>query len=71
MGIEINAALRVKKRALAGVAELDGIIADLQGQCSDDDLEVIRRGVGLSIGKIATDLLEPVFAQHPEIDDLK
>ncbi len=69
--VEIEAALQLKKRALAAVAELDAIIAEVRDRCSDEDLEVIRRGVGLSIGRIATEILEPVFRQHPEIDDLK
>jgi len=69
--IEIDAALRLKKRALAAVAELDGIVNDIRGHCSEDDFEIIRRGVGLSVGRIVTDVLEPVLLQHPEIDDLK
>ncbi len=69
--IKKETALQIKKRARAAIAELDGVVSDVRGQCSDEDFQVILRGVGLSIGLIATELLEPVFAQHPEIDDLK
>jgi len=31
---------------------------------------MVRRAVGLSIGFIATDLLDPIYKQHPEIEDL-
>jgi hypothetical protein len=69
--IETDTAVKIKERALAAVAQLDAIVSDVRGQCSDEDFQAIKRGVGLSIGKIITDLLEPVLQQHPEIDDLK
>ena len=69
--IEIEVAVNIKKRVLAAVAELDAIVSDVRGQCSDEDFQMIKRAVGLSIGKIATDVLDPVLRQHPEIDDLR
>ena len=69
--MEKNIALQVKNRALQAVAELDAIVSDIRGNCSEKDFEFIRRGVGLSIGKIISDILEPILEQHPEIDNLK
>jgi hypothetical protein len=69
--LQKETALQIKKRALLAVAELDAIVSDIRDHCSDEDFELIRRGAGLSIGKIIVELLEPIYAQHPEIDDLK
>lgn len=69
--IDRDLALQIKRRALAAVAELDAIIVDVREQCSDEDFQMIKRGVGLSMGRIETDLLGPIYQQHPEIDDLK
>lgn len=69
--IERELALEIKERALVVVQELGSIVSDFKGRLSADDLEIVMRGVGLSIGTIATELLEPIFAQHPELDDLK
>ena len=69
--IRIETASQIKIRARLAIGELDAIVSDVRNHCSEEDFESIRRGVGLSIGKIITDVLEPIFKQHPEIDDLK
>lgn len=69
--IEKNLAVQIKKRSLAAIAELDAIVSDIRERCPEEDFEVIKRGVGMSIIKIIDDLLEPVYQQHPEIDNMK
>lgn len=51
------------------MAELDGLLGDIRSQCSTEEFQIIKRGVGLSMGTIITEILEPVYRQHPEIDD--
>lgn len=65
----LEAATQVKKRAYAAIGELDGIISELRGQITAEELEQMKTPVGLSIGTIITKILEPVFRQYPEIDD--
>ena len=62
-------ALLIKKRAHKAMAELDGLLGDIRSQCSTEEFQIIKRGVGLSMGTIITEILEPVYRQHPEIDD--
>ena len=69
--IQIEVAINIKERVLAVVAELGSIVSDVKDSLSPDDLEIVMHGAGLSIGTIGTELLEPIFRQHPEIDDLK
>lgn len=69
--LKIEKALQLQKRALNAVAELDAIVSDVRDECSEDDFRLKKRGVGLSIGRIQIELLEPIYKQHPEMDDLK
>jgi hypothetical protein len=69
--IEKEIALEIRTHALAAIVELHTILDDVRERCSAEDFETIKRGVGLSIGSIEVDLLLPIYAQHPEIDDLQ
>lgn len=64
-------AILVKLRAKAAIAELDAIVMDAQGRCSEEEFEKIRRAVGNSMVVILDQLLEPIFKIYPEIDDLR
>jgi hypothetical protein len=64
-------AVQIKKRSLVAIGELDSIVSDVRGQCSEEDFEMIKRNVGMSIIKIIDNLLEPVYQHYPELDDLK
>lgn len=69
--VKKETALLIQKRALNIVAELDNLLPEIRDQCTDEDFQMIKRGVGLTIGRIATEILEPIYKQHPEIDDLR
>ena len=67
--IRQDVASQIKKRSLAAIAELDSIVSGVRDQCSEEDFETIKRSAGLSIIKIIDHLLEPIYQQHPELDD--
>jgi hypothetical protein len=69
--IERPAAKEVRDLALKAVSELSQILHVSKGRCSDEEYERIRKGVGLAIGKIQSDVLDFVCAAYPELDDLK
>lgn len=62
---------RVHGSAINAIVELSGLIRDIKETCSNDDFEQIRRGVGLSMGTIQTEIMDPIYLHHPELDDLK
>jgi hypothetical protein len=66
-----DVAVQIKKRALAAIGELDTALSDVRDQCSEEDFEMLKRGVGMSIIKIIADILEPIYHQYPELDDQK
>jgi hypothetical protein len=68
--IEKQCALDIKDHALKAITELTQLLNTSQGRCSQEEYERIKKGIGLSIGKIQTDVLDVVYAVHPELNDL-
>lgn len=67
--IEKECAVEVQESALKAISELSRLLEACRGRCSDDDYERLRRGVGLSIGRIQTELLDVVYSAYPELDE--
>jgi hypothetical protein len=68
--IDKECAKEIRSRALNAVSELTRALQECRGRCSADDYERIRKGVGLSVGKIQTELLDVIYSAHPDLDDL-
>jgi hypothetical protein len=64
--IEKNAAIEVQRRALDSIKSLSLVLQACESRCSPDEFERIKRGVGLSIGRIETELLGVIYAAYPE-----
>jgi hypothetical protein len=69
--IEKSCAIGAREHALKAISELSQILNVTQGRCSQEEYERIKKGVGLSIGKIQSDLLDVIYAEHPDLDDLR
>jgi hypothetical protein len=63
-------AIKIKKLSLEAIVNLSQILKEFEGNSKGNDFQVIKRGVGLSIGRIQTELLEFVYSKFPELDDL-
>jgi len=59
-------ALIVQLHALAAIQEIHQIVVKL----SDGQLGELKKGVGSVIGTIEMEVLGPIYAKFPEIDDL-
>lgn len=68
--IEKQCALDIRDHALKAITELTQLLNTSQGRCSQEEYERIKKGIGLSIGKIQIDVLDVVYAAHPELNDL-
>jgi hypothetical protein len=64
-------AVEIKERGLKAVQELSAILVFIRGRCSDEEFQKVKRGVGLSIGRIQTELLDLIYSEHPDLSDLK
>ncbi|MCM3869424.1 MAG: hypothetical protein ND895_01835 [Pyrinomonadaceae bacterium] len=65
-----NDATKMRDHGLAAIRELTAAFNIAQAGCSEEECERIKRGVGLSIGRIQMELLEVINAEYPELDDL-
>lgn len=52
---------------------LDQTIRMVQEQCSQDEFEKYRKAAGFVLGYIYTDVLRPIYRDHPDLEpsDLK
>ena len=62
---------QIKQGSINAITELSKILFEVQHTCPPDEFEVIRRGVGLTIGRIQLEILNFVYDQFPEMDHLK
>jgi len=69
--IEKSTASIIQQHALNAIESLHNALTVSIDQCSVDEFELIRRGVGTAIGDIQMDLLELVYRQYPELNQLK
>lgn len=63
-------AIEVKKLSLDAVRDLTSILYVLGNNLSQDEYEKLKEGVGRSIGEIQIRLLDLIYSQYPELDDL-
>jgi hypothetical protein len=57
--------------ALKAIAELSRILVINQAQGRAAEFDRLRHAVGSAIGQIERDILAEVYAEHPELDDLR
>ncbi len=69
--IDKQCATEICDLAREAISELSQILNVSRGRCSETDYEQIKRGVGLAIGQIQTELLDVIWEAYPELDDLR
>ena len=63
-------AIEMNEHGVRAIRELTTLLDKALNRCSPEECELIKRGVGLSIGRIDVDLLGIIYQQYPEIDHL-
>jgi hypothetical protein len=63
-------AIEARTRALAAIKELHSMVK-LDIDWNEDDLKALKRGIGISIGTIEVDLLNIIYREFSELDDLE
>ena len=64
-------AIRIKEHSLRATVELSTLLVEIQDKVSSEDYEIIKRGIGRTIGRIQLEILDFVYYQHPELDHHK
>ena len=65
-----DTAIKIQQSGRAATAMLIALLDQVRGDCSDGEFQSVKRGVGLTIGRIQMDLIEPVLVLYPDVDDL-
>ena len=68
--IDKKCASEIHEHALKAISELSTALNLSQNRCSLEQYEQIKRGVGICIGDIQMELLENIYAEFPELNDL-
>jgi hypothetical protein len=68
--VKKEVAAEIQQYAIKAITELTTLLSVANEVCTNEELEPIKRAVGLAIGKIQMELLEPIYKDHPELDDL-
>ncbi|MBV8189377.1 MAG: hypothetical protein JO339_19200 [Alphaproteobacteria bacterium] len=63
-------AVEMQRLFLRAIEALSASLLVAQDTLSSSDYEHRRRSIGSIIGMIQMDLLQPLFADYPELDDL-
>ena len=64
-------AIQVKEHGLKAVEELSKALFCCYEKCPPEEYQVVRKAVGLSIGRINLELLDFIYSLYPELDHLK
>jgi hypothetical protein len=68
--IEKDHARKIQLHALQAIRELSAILTLDHAKCSSEEYELLREGIGRSIGQIQMGVLEPLYRGNPELSDL-
>lgn len=70
LNMDKQAAIEMRDHGVKAIRGLMDLLYLAQERCSPEECELIKRGVGLSIGRIDADLLSIIYKQYPELDDV-
>ena len=69
--ISLTDAREVQRLSLEAVTALNSAVELIHGSASPELADRLKKGLGLSIGKIVTDVLVPIYDIYPQLDHLK
>ncbi|VEA58792.1 Uncharacterised protein [Salmonella enterica subsp. salamae] len=69
--MEKKQAIEIKKYSLDAISELSKILSIQRESVSEEEYDRLKKGVGTAIGDIQVNLLDIIYSQYPDIDDLK
>jgi hypothetical protein len=64
-------ATEMRKHGLGAIEELSRLLNIALETCPPEQYKQIKRGVGLSIGRIQLEVLDVIYAAYPDLNHLK
>lgn len=68
--IDRQTAERARDEILQGMYHLNRSLVLADGHFPDETYQLMRRGVGVAIGRLEVDYLHHIFALYPDLDDV-
>jgi hypothetical protein len=65
-----EAAIELQRLCLRAIEALSESLLVSQSSLSGEEYDARKRATGTLIGRIQTDLLDPLYLHYPELDDL-
>jgi hypothetical protein len=62
---------KLRDVSLRAVSQLSQILRQSRDRCSPAELERVRKGVGLAIGQVQTEILDMIYARYPELNEVR
>lgn len=69
--MERTVATAVRNEALRAIEALSSSLQAALRGCDQEEYGCLHKQVGQVIGQIQMGILEPIVAQHPDLDDLR
>jgi hypothetical protein len=66
-----EAAIELQRLCLRAIEALSESLLVSRKSLSEEEYDARRRATGSVIGRIQTDLLDPLYVHYPELDDLE
>jgi hypothetical protein len=66
-----GSAEKIRDLSLQAVSRLSEVLSLSRSGCSEQEYERFRKGVGLAIGQIQAEILDPIYSQYPDLNHLK
>ncbi len=61
----------VQKHILQAMEELTAALFAAEDGATPEGYATLKKGIGLALGHIQMEILEPIYAEHPELDHHK
>jgi hypothetical protein len=71
VAVNRETAIETQRLSIKAIEALSELVLILQGHLSKSEYETRKRAIGSIIGTIQTDLLDPLYVDYPELDDLR
>ena len=65
-----RSAKAIRNLSLKAISQLSRILPVARDRNSPEEFERIRQVVGIAIGQVQTEILDPISSQYPDLDDL-
>lgn len=69
MILDRNIAEEIVNKSLASFKLLEEVVFLARDNCSPEERDKVKQGVGRSIGYMATFVLESIYKEHPDLRD--